>query len=275
MADRNWTHEELVVAFNLYCKIPFGRIDHRNPQLIELAKAIGRSPSAVAWKLANFARLDPKLKERKISGASHGSRAEIAVWNEFADNWEKLSFESERLLQKLTGSRAAEPHVSAEFPKGLTRQSIIRARVNQGFFRAALLAAYEGRCCITGMSIPQLLTASHIVPWSVDVANRTNPSNGLCLISLHDRAFDCGLLTITPNLTVKISPKAKARAADNALQELLWKYDGAAVKAPPGLLRSRAFWSTTTSGYFSLRGLSVSNSWYAVYNSDSSARSRI
>jgi hypothetical protein len=123
MADRNWTHEELVVAFNLYCKIPFGRIDHRNPQVIELAKAIGRSPSAVAWKLANFARLDPKLKERKISGASHGSRAEIAVWNEFADNWEKLSFESERLLQKLTGSRVAEPHVSAEFPKGLMRHS--------------------------------------------------------------------------------------------------------------------------------------------------------
>src|SRR5271155_4885876 len=59
MPRRDWTREELIVAFNLYCKIPFGRIHIRNPLIIELAKAIGRTPSAVSWKLANFARLDP------------------------------------------------------------------------------------------------------------------------------------------------------------------------------------------------------------------------
>ncbi len=63
MPRRDWTREELIVAFNLYCKIPFGRIHIRNPLVIELARAIGRTPSAVSWKLANFARLDPTLSE--------------------------------------------------------------------------------------------------------------------------------------------------------------------------------------------------------------------
>jgi len=119
MARREWTRDELIMAFNLYCKIPFGRIHLRNPQVIELASAIGRSPSAVSWKLANFARLDPTLKKRNIAGASHGARSEIEIWDEFNGNWEKLSFESEHLLEKITGHTP---------PKGkCERQSLERA----------------------------------------------------------------------------------------------------------------------------------------------------
>lgn len=51
MERKNWKREELVVAFNLYCKIPFGQIHIRNPKIAELANLIGRSPSAVSWKL--------------------------------------------------------------------------------------------------------------------------------------------------------------------------------------------------------------------------------
>lgn len=232
MPRHDWTREELIVAFNLYCKIPFGRIHIRNPLVIELAKAIGRTPSAVSWKLANFARLDPALKKRKISGATHGARAEIEIWNEFNDDWEKLSFESERLLQKMAGRifpAEAEPE---EFPEGRTRETLVRTRVNQGFFRAAVLAAYGGRCCITGLRIPQLLNASHIVPWGVDVKNRMNPRNGLCLNALHDRAFDCGLLTVTPDLRVRLSPKAKAGKVDEAVQELLCRFDDVVISPP-------------------------------------------
>ncbi|MFZ0770524.1 MAG: HNH endonuclease [Candidatus Sulfotelmatobacter sp.] len=233
MPRQDWTREELVVAFNLYCKIPFGRIHIRNPLIIELAKSIGRTPSAVSWKLANFARLDPALKRRNIAGASHGARAEVEIWNEFNSNWEKLAFESERLLERLTGRALGETEEETrEFPEGRTRETIVRARVNQGFFRAAVLAAYGVRCCITGLSIPQLLNASHIVPWSVDVKNRTNPRNGLCLNAIHDRAFDCGLLTVTPNLRVRLSPKVKADAADKAAREFLCRFENVLI-APP------------------------------------------
>lgn len=232
MPRRDWTREELIVAFNLYCKIPFGQIHIRNPKVIELARAIGRTPSAVSWKLANFARLDPTLQKRNITGASHGAKAEIEIWEEFKSNWEKRTFESERVLAQITGFAEEIYDESRVFPEGKTREAIVRTRVNQSFFRAAVLAAYESNCCITGCSIPELLNASHIVPWAVDIKNRTNPRNGLCLNALHDRAFDCGLLTVTPDLRVKVSPKAKRNPSDLGTRELLFRYQDAPVSPP-------------------------------------------
>ena len=232
MRRREWSREELIVAFNLYCKIPFGRIHIRNASVIGLARAIGRTPSSVSWKLANFARLDPALKKRNIAGAAHGAKAEIEIWKEFSNNWEKLAFESELLLEQMTG-RVSEPiEELQELPIGKTREAIVRVRINQGFFRAAVLAAYDLRCCITGLSVPSLLNASHIVPWSVDIKNRTNPRNGLCLNALHDRAFDCGLLTVTPNLKVKISRRLKTKPADKGARDFFWEYDDTSIFLP-------------------------------------------
>jgi len=232
MPRRDWTREELIVAFNLYCKIPFGRIHIRNPLIIELAKAIGRTPSAVSWKLANFARLDPALQKRNIAGASHGARAEVEIWNEFSNDWEGLAFESERLLDRMAGGAPRFTEEAKEFPEGKSREALIRTRVNQGFFRAAVLAAYGSRCCITGLSVPKLLTASHIVPWAADVKNRTNPRNGLCLNALHDRAFDCGLLTVMPDLKVKLSPKLKKGLTDFAGRVFLRRYENVSIHPP-------------------------------------------
>src|SRR5688572_7553629 len=103
MPSNNWTREELILAFNLYCKIPFGTIHIRNPQIIALAKILGRTPSAVSWKLANLASLDPTLKKRNIAGASHSAKLDAEVWAEFNNNWDKLSFESEKLLAERLG----------------------------------------------------------------------------------------------------------------------------------------------------------------------------
>src|SRR5580704_13459076 len=144
MSKANWTRDELVIAFGLYCKIPFGKIHIRNPQIIELARALGRTPSAVSWKLANFARLDPALQKRNIAGATHGAKAEVEVWNEFSLDWDRLAFESERLLDQLTGRTSELVEESREFPEGRSREALIRVRVNQGFFRAAVLASYDG-----------------------------------------------------------------------------------------------------------------------------------
>ena len=70
-----------------------------------------------------------------------------------------------------------------------------------------MLSAYDDKCCITGLGVPKLLVASHIVPWRADPANRLNPRNGLALSALHDKAFDLGLITLLPDLTVQVSPK--------------------------------------------------------------------
>jgi putative restriction endonuclease len=228
--SRNWTRDELIVAFNLYCKTTFGRIHNRNPDIISLAKLLDRSPSAVSWKLANFARLDPSLQKRDIAGASHGSKLEQEVWDEFNADWDKLAFESEVMRTELVGGSLPTEDVMI-FPEGKTRVAEVQIRVNQSFFRSAVLAAYDSRCCVTGMGINGLLCASHIVPWSVDVRNRTNPRNGLCLNALHDRAFDRGLFTLNSDFEVLISPLIE-NDRDPALQLHLLSYAGKKIRIP-------------------------------------------
>ena len=233
--QRLWTREELIIAFNLYCKIPFGQIDQRNSAVIALANVLGRTPASVSWKLANFARLDPSLQARGIKGASHGGKAEAAVWEEFNNNWDSLAFESERLLAKLTHQSVEEMNGLKEedLPKdGVERERLVRVRVNQCFFRTTILASYASRCCITGLAIPRLLSASHIAPWAKDPNNRMNPRNGLCLNLLHHQAFDVGLITITPEFRVRVSASVTKSTADDANNAFFLRYDNQPAQLP-------------------------------------------
>lgn len=77
-------------------------------------------------------------------------------------------------------------------PQGRRRDSTARA-----FFRAAVLAGYDHRCALTGLDLPELIHASHIIPWADNVPRRADPTNGIALNVLHDRAFDRGLITFS------------------------------------------------------------------------------
>lgn len=230
-----WTRDELIIAFNLYCKVPFGQIDQSNPAVIALADVLGRTPASLSWKLANFARLDPALQARGIKGASHGSKGEVAVWKEFNNNWDSLAFESERLLANLTNQSVEEINGLQEedLPKdGLERERIVKIRVNQRFFRTTVLASYSSRCCITGIAIPVLLSASHIAPWGRDPNNRMNPRNGLCLNLLHHKAFDEGLITITPDFRVRVSASVRKSTPADANNTFFGRYHDQPVQLP-------------------------------------------
>jgi putative restriction endonuclease len=239
MARINWTRDQLILAFNLYCKTPFGKIHIRNPDIIALAAILNRTPSAVSWKLANFASLDPSLKMRNIAGATHGGKLEKEIWDEFNADWEKLSFESEALRIEMSGHSKMVDDEQI-FPEGKTREAIVRTRVNQGFFRAAVLAAYDSRCCITGITVSDLLLASHIVPWSKDIKNRTNPRNGLCLNAIHDRAFDRGLMTVTSDYRVMISPRIRS-ISEPGIDSLIHRYDQVQINVPPRFAPDKTF----------------------------------
>jgi putative restriction endonuclease len=241
MTRRNWTRDELIVAFNLYCRTPFGRIHNRNPEIIRTAEAIGRSPSALSWKLANFSRFDPSVTGRKLVGATHGSSLDQEIWAEFNEDWDRLAFESEKLRARFFGLDLEKVEPSSDhFPEGRTRPSSVVVRVNQGFFRSMILAAYDGRCCLTGLAIPELLTASHIIPWSVDERNRTNPRNGLCLNALHDKAFDRGLISVDEEFRILVSPKVK-RENTGSPSELLLQYEGDKIQMPHHFLPDPTF----------------------------------
>lgn len=246
MARRRWTREELILAFDLYCRIPFGRIHIHNPDIIALAEIIGRTPSAVSWKLANFARFDPALQSRNVKGAVHGSAADEDIWNEFREDGENLVLEAQQIFAEKRGqplpAEHEEPDGVAEVRLGFDRDTTVKTRIGQSFFRAAVLASYNWTCCITGLRETRLLNASHIAPWSADIRNRVNPCNGLCLNALHDRAFDRGLMTISAEYCVVFASEITAQE-DEPLNALLLCYANRKLNMPerfrpdPELLR--------------------------------------
>ena len=151
----NWTRTEHVLAFNLYCQIPFGKMSSGNARIKELAGVLGRTADSVTFKLTNFARLDPALQARGIRGMSHGSKGEAEVWQEFSANPEALAYESQRLMAERLG-QALEVYTEIETrdlpPAGLEREAVVRLRVNQSFFRRRVLSAFHDKCCVTGIA---------------------------------------------------------------------------------------------------------------------------
>src|ERR1019366_4044522 len=234
--NKGWTREEHILAFNLYCKIPFGSIHMNNPRIIELARILGRKVGSVSLKLSNFARLDPALQARGIRGMKHGAKGEEEIWHEFASRPEELAFESERLLADRLGQsieQVADVDTDDLPAAGIEREATVRKRVNQSFFRSRILSAYNFRCCVTGLSVQPLLTASHIIPWAEDEKNRLNPKNGLCLNALHDRAFDRHLMWIENDFVIHFSPRLhKDSSTSTETVKWLTSFEGSHLLLP-------------------------------------------
>lgn len=241
--SNNWTRKQTIVAFNLYCKIPFGKINKTHPDVVKFAGIIGRSPSALSMKLGNLARLDPELQGKGISGLTHGSKLEKVIWEEFHGNWDELAYESEKLIAEFQNKQLTENFVidQTEFPEGKDVERVVKTRVNQDFFRASVLSSYYQKCCITGIEISNFLVASHIIPWKTNKENRTNPRNGLCLNSLHDRAFDQGFITVTPDFNVKISQAIREHPENTAISDFFFKNEGRKISLPDKFLPSKEF----------------------------------
>lgn len=206
---RKWIDEELIVAFNLYCKTPFGRITQHNPNIIELAKILHRTPSSVGLKLSNFASFDPELKARGIKGLKNAAKKDGEIFERFNADRETLAFESEQLLARFEG-KIIEDKFIEDLPgihdfAGTEKERYVKTRVNQSFFRDMILANYEGKCALTGIDIKPMLIASHIIPWKEDVQHRLDPSNGICLSAHFDKAFDKGLISFDMNYKLMLS----------------------------------------------------------------------
>jgi putative restriction endonuclease len=206
-----WTREEFILTFNQYLKMPFGKMHQANPDIIKLAKLLGRTPSSITLRLVNFASCDPYLQSRGIKGMRGGHKQCQPYWDEFANDREKLLFESEKIL-------AEREHTSLEKKfspilkdisglKGATREALVSVRVNQNVFRQIVLSNYNGKCAVSGVELPELLVASHIIPWAERKEERLNPENGICLSSLYDKAFDQGLIGFDADYKMQVSQR--------------------------------------------------------------------
>lgn len=228
-----WTKEQLILTINLYSKITFGQMHSRNPVVIELANIIGRTPDAVAYKLVNFASLDPRLKQK---GMANASKLDKEVWQAYMQNWDDVFIEGELMLAKKKSTSIEKLYnINLDEYKetqGREMERTVKVRLDQSIFRGLVLTNFNNQCCITGITMPDLIVASHITPWSTDDKNRLNPRNGLALNSLHDKAFDKHLITVTEDLKIKISSKFYEHKTVESIQQNFIKYDGQQLIAP-------------------------------------------
>ena len=79
------------------------------------------------------------------------------------------------------------------------------------------------------------------MPWAIDVKNRLNLHNGLCLNALHDKAFDKGLITITPKYQVMLSPLLYQLKDKTALDTYFWPFKNKQIELPQRFLPDKHF----------------------------------
>jgi len=245
MKPAQWSRDELLAVFALYCRLPFGKLHRGNPEVIKWAQKIGRTPSAVAMKLGNFASFDPVLHERGIKGLKNAGRADRALWDEFESDPERIAFESQRIAEAIKASDRESVKRNEmdrfEFDRhefhSTDAERTVRIRLVQGFFRSAVLSSYGYKCAICRLHLPQLLTASHIVPWSVEVSRRADPRNGLALCAIHDRAFDRGLIGLDESSNLLLSETLTRTFRSKGIHDAVFRdFEGKPIDLPDRFL---------------------------------------
>jgi hypothetical protein len=105
----------------------FGRLHSRNPEIVQLARLTGRTPSAVAMKACNFASLDPRQQSRRIVALANVSRADRALWESFSLNAEDVAARAEAAHERLLAAKGllaeSDPSPPAS-PTDVSRSSL-------------------------------------------------------------------------------------------------------------------------------------------------------
>ncbi|RCK44174.1 hypothetical protein TH25_19890 [Thalassospira profundimaris] len=245
MAGRRWSESELLVALNIYFELEFGQFHQHQPRIIEIAKLLDRTPSSLAMKLCNFASLDPAMNGKGLSGAS---KADRQIMESFIADTENTVVRAQLSLESLLAHRDNEAIISqdvagrdefsegavpfsGQMPKMTESVAKRKTRIGQPFFRTAVLAGYRHRCGVCALNIPELLVASHIIPWSQMPHLRLRPDNGISLCSIHDKAFDLGFWSLDHQLCIVLSRRL-VQLGGEAAKLYFSKFDGAELILP-------------------------------------------
>lgn len=236
---KSWQEHEFYLTMHLYYRTPFGRQSKTNPEIIELAEILGRTPSSIGMRLCNYSACDPVEKARGIKGLEGGGKYCKEFWKRYHENFDVESAIAEQLWQEYVIERKEDSTeqsiveaVQKEFSGKDEAVRKVRVRLAQSFFRKAVLSSYDNKCCITGVPLKELLIASHIVPWSEEKAMRANPSNGLCLSRIRDGAFDRGLITLDNDYRLVLSAEIKEHTTVEMMHDSFMKYEGKEIRLP-------------------------------------------
>jgi len=117
----------------------------------------------------------------------------------------------------------------------------VRVRANQNVFRKMILHIYNQTCCITGLNIPEINIASHIIPWTVDETIRLDPANGLCLSATYDSAFDKCLISLDDDYRLIISKNIKDYYKNENVKEYFISQEGRKIAMPIAYLPKKEY----------------------------------
>ncbi len=231
---RPWSRDERLVVLSFYLRTRFSSIDARHPEVIAISKKLDRSPSSIAMRALNFASLDPTLRASGRTGLEGGAgKAEREMWNEMESDWTAFENANTEAAARLDVPRPAIPIDLPLPPDVPTEQSaVVKVRRLQSFFRSTVLAAYGDTCAISGLAVAELLNASHIIPWSQDEKRRADPTNGVALNALYDRAFDRGLISFDERFRVLVSSSLKREGAPGFHRIALIEIEGRRAHPP-------------------------------------------
>jgi putative restriction endonuclease len=107
----------------------------------------------------------------------------------------------------------------------------VKQRLHQATFREAVIAAYSGRCALSGLPEPVLLDAAHIVADADEHFGQPVVPNGIPLSKIHHAAFDAHLIGIDPNFRLHVSARLM-RQNDGPMLEALKGLNGGVFHLP-------------------------------------------
>jgi putative restriction endonuclease len=107
----------------------------------------------------------------------------------------------------------------------------VKQRLHQASFREAVIAAYDGRCALSGLPESLLLDAAHIVEDTDERFGQPVVPNGIPLSKIHHAAFDKHLIGIDPDYQLHVSGRL-LELHDGPMLEALKGLDGQKIHLP-------------------------------------------
>lgn len=129
----------------------------------------------------------------------------------------------------------------AQTKDGQDRIREVKTRIGQRAFREVILDIYNTRCCITGIDIPTVNRASHIIGWAERKDIRMDPRNGLCLSATYDAAFDKHLISLDDNYRIILSKDIKEHYTSESVQTYFQCKEGDTIELPQHYLPKQSY----------------------------------
>ena len=156
--------------------------------------------------------------------------------------YEPKEIEANAIADQLSNGTEVSSELLKHFDitrEGRDQVSKTKVRIGQTYYRKMIITLYAGKCCVTGLDVPKLLRASHIVGWADDIENRMNPENGLCLSGTYDIAFDQHLISFDEDYRMIVGSEIRDHFTTAITRDYFKKYEGRKITMPSKFLPSQ------------------------------------